>query len=60
MRLDIGGRPSVDPVEVRALERRLGLGVRRTELSGIAAGSFGNGKYALRAGETVSAIDHWI
>ncbi|MFI6065654.1 hypothetical protein ACIA47_10345 [Micromonospora sp. NPDC051227] len=28
-RLDIGGRPSVDPVEVRAIERRLGLGVVR-------------------------------
>jgi hypothetical protein len=28
-RLDIGGRPSVDPVEVRAIERRLGSGVVR-------------------------------
>ncbi|MBQ0894191.1 hypothetical protein KBX37_13975 [Micromonospora sp. U56] len=28
-RLDIGGRPAVDPVEVRAIERRLGLGVVR-------------------------------
>lgn len=28
-RLDIGGRPSVDPVEVRAIERRLGPGVVR-------------------------------
>ncbi|MGC5031827.1 hypothetical protein [Micromonospora sp. DT229] len=28
-RLDIGGRPSVDPVEVQAIERRLGLGVVR-------------------------------
>ncbi|WLS43286.1 hypothetical protein Q3V37_17870 [Micromonospora profundi] len=28
-RLDIGGRPSVDPIEVRAIERRLGLGVVR-------------------------------
>ncbi|MGY4680339.1 hypothetical protein ACWIGG_01050 [Micromonospora aurantiaca (nom. illeg.)] len=28
-RLDIGGRPSTDPIEVRAIERRLGLGVVR-------------------------------
>ncbi|MDW5330641.1 hypothetical protein [Plantactinospora sp. KLBMP9567] len=28
-RLDIGGRPSVDPIEIRAIERRLGLGVVR-------------------------------
>lgn len=28
-RLDISGRPSVDPVEVQAIERRLGLGVVR-------------------------------
>ncbi|MEU7978878.1 hypothetical protein AB0B63_10135 [Micromonospora sp. NPDC049081] len=28
-RLDIGGRPSVDPIEVRAIELRLGLGVVR-------------------------------
>ncbi|TDC30861.1 hypothetical protein E1211_23530 [Micromonospora sp. 15K316] len=28
-RLDIGGRPSVDPVEVQAIERRLGSGVVR-------------------------------
>jgi hypothetical protein len=28
-RLDIGVRPSVDPIEVRAIERRLGLGVVR-------------------------------
>ncbi|MBM0231157.1 hypothetical protein JNW91_04250 [Micromonospora sp. STR1_7] len=27
--LDIGGRPSVDPVEVHAIERRLGQGVVR-------------------------------
>ncbi|NJP30608.1 hypothetical protein [Micromonospora thermarum] len=29
MRLDIGGRPSVDPAEVQAIERRLGPGVNR-------------------------------
>ncbi|MFV2103698.1 hypothetical protein [Micromonospora sp. LOL_024] len=29
MRLDIGGRPSVDPAEVRAIERRLGRGLVR-------------------------------
>ncbi|MFY1637100.1 hypothetical protein ACN27F_28130 [Solwaraspora sp. WMMB335] len=28
-RLDIGGRPAVDPVEVRAIEHRLGPGVVR-------------------------------
>ncbi|WP_431942364.1 hypothetical protein [Micromonospora marina] len=28
-RLDIGGRLSMDPIEVRAIERRLGLGVVR-------------------------------
>lgn len=28
-RLDIGGRPSVDPAEVQAIERRLGPGVVR-------------------------------
>lgn len=28
-RLDIGGRPSVDPAEVQAIERQLGSGVVR-------------------------------
>jgi hypothetical protein len=28
-RLDIGGRPAVDPAEVRAIEHRLALGVVR-------------------------------
>ncbi|MFV2104271.1 hypothetical protein [Micromonospora sp. LOL_024] len=34
-RLDIGGRPSMGPVEVRAIERRFGLGVVRLRRPGL-------------------------